>query len=532
VRTSSLKAVAAAADDMGKDSLDAAGLGEPTPLTEEQMNEMMRRVPGTNVEAISSEDLMAQTSTIDSLADDRLAHGELSKVCRNDSLDRLDESEVFRGDSLESPSPRDELPHVFRDDSLESPSQRQVAEDVMDKPGSCDSTYSRGTDSQVDMPVQPQYISQQMAHAQASGRGHVETEDGGLGDTQTKSNYSLDSQRNASLNSKSMASLSAEKLQNKIRGLGSSGVAAMENIPAWMINPALGGFNPLPPRQALHMSRCTRYVKRRDQPESFTEALVRQAEKMIENDKNFYRRGSIAGWKIKPVTASKTVMAISRVGGVRLKSSAVPDGAGFFFDENRSITPNTQLAYIQMGGLIYEQDSFSSATPFRAQSRTHGRALKHLVTPLRPSSLPADGNLPLAGQYLFNQQSFDSTFSGDQPHGFRSSAPSPNVLTRPSRVRRKLPLEGLLPKGSAGRPPPWLEPLSRRVILRNIEENSQALGPDVYLKHVREAQRQPDAGLAQQPPEFRQGQDGNHRQHLKPAPHVFPEQSSRTGLLR
>jgi hypothetical protein len=89
--------------------------------------------------------------------------------------------------------------------------------------------------------------------------------------------------------------------------------------PIWKSDPALGGFNPLRPRQALRHSVCAKFAKKDDKAQHLTDVLVRQAEKMIENESSFYRRGSIAGWKIKPVTTVKTWFAVSRVGGVDKK---------------------------------------------------------------------------------------------------------------------------------------------------------------------------------------------------------------------
>ena len=89
--------------------------------------------------------------------------------------------------------------------------------------------------------------------------------------------------------------------------------------PIWKSDPALGGFNPLRPRQALRQSVCAKFARKDDRAQHLTDVLVRQAEKMIENESSFYRRGSIAGWKIKPVTKVKTWFAVSRVGGVDKK---------------------------------------------------------------------------------------------------------------------------------------------------------------------------------------------------------------------
>ena len=89
--------------------------------------------------------------------------------------------------------------------------------------------------------------------------------------------------------------------------------------PTWKSDPALGGFNPLRPRQALRHSVCAKFAKKDDKAQHLTDVLVRQAEKMIENESSFYRRGSIAGWKIKPVTTVKTWFAGCRVGGVDKK---------------------------------------------------------------------------------------------------------------------------------------------------------------------------------------------------------------------
>jgi hypothetical protein len=253
------------------------------------------------------------------------------------------------------------------------------------------------------------------------------------------------------------------------------GVQALAHAPMWMMNPALGGFNPLPPRQALRMSVCSKYVRKRNQPEHFTEALISQAENMIANDKNFFRRGSVSGWKIKPATAVKAMSATRRVGGVRPRSSLVPDGAGFFFDETAD----------KQAGL--------SSPPSRAHSRIQTRPL---VSQVRPTSLPADGMLPPAD--LASHPSVYPELSTEDTRRFPST--HFNVLTRPARQPRKAALDGLVPRGLkplAARPPAWLAPLAHRASVSKAEQRlSQLRGqsPDLFLRHMQEQmQQQPDA---------------------------------------
>jgi len=277
----------------------------------------------------------------------------------------------------------------------------------------------------------------------------------------------------------------------------SGGVHAMAHVPTWMMNPALGGFNPLPPRQALHMSVCSKYTRKREEPEHFTEALVLQAEHMIANDKNFFRRGSVSGWKIMPVTAAKTKSAVGRVGGVRPKSSQVPNGTGFFFDQST----DTHLAT-------------PSSPESRAQSRMRTAKSGPLLSQLRSTSLPADGVLPAADFAATHRMSTAST-AGTR---ILSQSTSFNFLTRPSRQRRKLPLEDLVPKSHAplaARPPAWLEPLAHRASVKKAEDSLRnidrdAIGADRYLQHMNDRH-------------FMQMQNNAFR--------VLPERSTRTARL-
>jgi hypothetical protein len=275
----------------------------------------------------------------------------------------------------------------------------------------------------------------------------------------------------------------------------SGGVHAMAHVPTWMMNPALGGFNPLPPRQALHMSVCSKYTRKRDEPEHFTEALVLQAEHMIANDKNFFRRGSVSGWKIKPVTAARTKSAVGRVGGVRPKSSWVPSGAGFFFDQAADTGPATP-----------------SSPESQAQSRMRTAKSRPLLSQLRSTSLPADGMLPAADFAATHRVSTPVTRSLSQSTSY-------NFLTRPSRQRRKLPLEDLVPKSHAAlaaRPPAWLEPFAHRASVKKAEESltwhvhRDAIGSDLYLQHMN---------------------DRHFMQIQNDAMRVLPERSTRTTRL-
>ena len=98
------------------------------------------------------------------------------------------------------------------------------------------------------------------------------------------------------------------------------------------------------------------------------------------------------------------------------------------------------------------------------------------------------------------------------------STTSYNFLTRPSRQRRKLPLEDLVPKSHAAlaaRPPAWLEPFAHRASVKKAEESLRnvdrdAIGSDLYLQHMN---------------------DRHFMQMQNDAMRVLPERSTRTARL-
>ena len=468
------------------------------PLTEAQVAALVRPVPGTDEEAVFVEDLQERDlDSVDSLTD------------------------------LESPLEGEE-PDDMR---LASPGQHAAVAEALQREMAPARRKPASPVTHVIMDMSPERIQ-----AAARSRSHATP----LSTPDMRARHTA--ARTPSLESKSNHSLLSNPTY-KLRQL-SGGVAGMPHIPSWMMNPALGGFNPLPSKQPLRASVCTRYVMKRDEPESFTEALVRQAEQMIANEKNFFRRGSVSGWKIKPVTATKSNAATTRVGGIRPRSSALPPaGAGFFFDESRALTPHTVQHLAEVVAQVSVPDIDAG------EMRPHHRASGRLTDKTRPSSLPANGLLPEPGAYSHHALDpgtgdlsghNDSISSlGDAP---RTRAPGQNFLTRPSRQRRKLPLEGLTPSGRsdlAARPPAWLEPMQSRAAIRNLAEappRISALGSDLYLKHVRETQRQLDEMLTRRPEEL-QGRGRTRRSRrgqteVEGVARVHAEQSSRTGLLR
>ena len=307
--------------------------------------------------------------------------------------------------------------------------------------------------------------------------------------------------------------------------LASGGVSSMPHVPSWMVNPALGGFNPLPPRQALHSSVCTKYVMKRDRPQHFTEALVRQAEQMIDNERNFYRRGGIAGWKIKPITSAKATASTRRSGVHPGASRAAQGGVGFHFEveegqgptRSHTAMPTASAARTSnlpdgtrwgastpekssRGAGLSEWSSSHLAHYGNMQRRAAGRHGD--AVPGRPSSLPPNGLLPPAESWSLSRTgalSGGARADGDAQAvartAFNCNQPSA-FFERPPRQRRKLPLEGLTPSGQsalAARPPEWLQSLHSTAAVNAVtstlgDRQSSLHGPDLYLKHVRRAQ--------------------------------------------
>lgn len=77
----------------------------------------------------------------------------------------------------------------------------------------------------------------------------------------------------------------------------------MQGVPAWMLNPALGGLNPLPIRPAL---KQTKRVRRSDNAGGHNwngRPLLEQeqAVMMVQNEARFQQRGAIAGRKLSPL---------------------------------------------------------------------------------------------------------------------------------------------------------------------------------------------------------------------------------------
>ena len=331
---------------------------------------------------------------------------------------------------------------------------------------------------------------------------------------------------------------------------------------------------------------------KRDQPQVFTEALVQQAERMITNEKNFYRRDAVAGWKLKPVVAARSTSAMGRVGGVESKRSRLPAKAGFHFDETqtqvkvhtRTETPlddepthtlvlsrepspvatsaqkpwkapgskrQNRRAVTAVPSPLFNADVSSSNSPSRLESpaplasasyslatsdgmgsmsmlRNSSKVSDGARVP-RPSSLPSDDPVESADFLLWRQQNAFSTTPepptgpnwgaargrlgarGGGPQAAVTAKPlqATTLLERPARERRKLPLEGLTPSGMTAmtaRPPSWLAPMGPVAKIKNLYERPvlAALGPELYLKHVRESQRELEAAVAQQPMELQQ----------------------------
>ena len=323
--------------------------------------------------------------------------------------------------------------------------------------------------------------------------------------------------------------------------LASGGVSSMPHVPSWMVNPALGGFNPLPPRQALHSSVCTKYVMKRDRPQQFTETLVRQAEQMIDNERNFYRRGGIAGWKIKPITSAKATASTRRSGVHQGASRAALGGVGFHFEvqegqgwsRSHTATPTgsaPRTSHLpdgnRWGASTLEKSSrgaglseWSSSHLAHAGNMRRRAAARHGdPLPGRPSSLPPNGLLPPAESWSLSGTGASSggARAGDEAQAlartafFNCNQPSA-FFERPPRQRRKLPLEGLTPSGQsalAARPPEWLQSLHSTAAVNAVtstlaDRRSTLHGPDLYLQHVRRAHPHSHQPMADKPAEQR-----------------------------
>mmetsp|Transcript_10835 Transcript_10835/g.24620 ORF Transcript_10835/g.24620 Transcript_10835/m.24620 type:complete len:399 (-) Transcript_10835:139-1335(-) len=65
----------------------------------------------------------------------------------------------------------------------------------------------------------------------------------------------------------------------------------------WIDDPAMGGFNPLPQRKALHQTPCKRLARSKlpftNMPDRMDQALI-----MIQNDINYLKKGNFAGSKL------------------------------------------------------------------------------------------------------------------------------------------------------------------------------------------------------------------------------------------
>ncbi|EKX39522.1 hypothetical protein GUITHDRAFT_143506 [Guillardia theta CCMP2712] len=71
----------------------------------------------------------------------------------------------------------------------------------------------------------------------------------------------------------------------------------------WMDDPAMGGFNPLPQRKALHQTPCKRLARSKlpfaNMPDRMDQALI-----MIQNDINYLKKGNFAGSKLMQLSGS------------------------------------------------------------------------------------------------------------------------------------------------------------------------------------------------------------------------------------
>ena len=71
----------------------------------------------------------------------------------------------------------------------------------------------------------------------------------------------------------------------------------------WMDDPAMGGFNPLPQRKALHQTPCKRLARSKlpfaNMPDRMDQALI-----MIQNDINYLKKGNFAGSKLMQLNGS------------------------------------------------------------------------------------------------------------------------------------------------------------------------------------------------------------------------------------
>ena len=99
----------------------------------------------------------------------------------------------------------------------------------------------------------------------------------------------------------------------------------MHGVPAWMLNPALGGLNPLPIRPSLKQTKRVRRSESTAHPWSGNNPALEQAQAvmMVQNEQKFLHRGSVAGRKLSPLKSYHQL----RSHGVRhLRAQSVEPG--------------------------------------------------------------------------------------------------------------------------------------------------------------------------------------------------------------
>lgn len=117
----------------------------------------------------------------------------------------------------------------------------------------------------------------------------------------SKDKYLKDRYRQASASPKS--SRRSESPRARQSNYGQVQQKEAVNIPSWMYDPALGGFNPLPTRAVLHKHKRQDIKTESGKRHTTAKAVqqMKQAMDMIQHEVNFSMRGAIAGWKLSPI---------------------------------------------------------------------------------------------------------------------------------------------------------------------------------------------------------------------------------------